>query len=104
MAGEIIKAETLEEAEKQITLIYKQKSTEFEPITKVDYFKIEKQERPDSDNHLNLERLGKDTKFIDLAYYKYLSDRWEAYRIELIDETQKPQKMLFFKILPREDI
>jgi len=104
MSGEIIKADTLEEAERQITSIYKLKSLEFEMITKPDYFKIEKQERPDSDNHLNLERLGKDTKFVDIAYYKYLPERWEAYRIELVDESKKSQKMLFFKILPRTDV
>ena len=104
MAGEIIKADTLEDAEKQITLIYKQKSTDFKTITKEQYYKIEKQERPDSDNHLNIERLGKDTKFVDLAYYKYLPKRWEAYRIELIDESQKIQKNLFFKVIPRGDV
>jgi spore coat polysaccharide biosynthesis protein SpsF (cytidylyltransferase family) len=104
MAGEIIKADTLEEAENQIISIYKQKSIEFEFITKPDYFKIQKQERPDSDNHLNPERLGTDTKFVDFAFYKYLPERWEAWRIELIDETLKPQKTLFFKILPRLDV
>jgi len=104
MAGEIIKAQTLDEAEKQIISIYKLKSLEFKIISKEEYYKIEKSERPDSDNHLNLERLGKDTKFIDLAYYKYLPNRWEAYRIELIDESKKTQKQLFFKILPRKDI
>jgi len=104
MAGEIIKASTLEEAENQIISIYKQKSIEFQVITKPEYYKIEKQERPDSDNRLNIERLGKDTKFVDLAFYKYLPERFEAYRIELIDESQKPQKMLFFKMLPRTDV
>jgi len=104
MAGEIIHANTLEEAEQQIISIYKQKSKEFQTISKPDYYKIEKQERADSDNHLNIERLGKDTKFVDLAYYKYLPERWEAYRIELVDELSKVQKNLFFKILPREDV
>ncbi|MBN1494560.1 hypothetical protein JW911_02345 [Candidatus Peregrinibacteria bacterium] len=104
MAGEIIKANTLKEAEEQIISIYKYKSVEFIPATKEEYDKTEQSERTDSDNHINLERLGKDTKFVDLAYYKYLNDKWEIYRIDLADEEKKVQKQLYFKILPRSDI
>lgn len=103
MAGEIIQAENVESAERQIMAIYKAKSLDVQPMTKEGYEAVDKSEREDSDNHLNIERLGNDTKIVDLAYYKFLENRWTAYRIDLIDVNQKLKKQLYFKLLPRED-
>ncbi len=85
MAGEIITANTLEEAKKQLRNIYRAKNNKFEEITKEDYNSIEADEREDSDNHINEERLGKESEIIDLAYYKYLpgNSRKTAYYIML---------------------
>ncbi len=84
MPGEIITAKTLKEAREQLRDIYKAKSNHFEEITKEQYEEFKHDEREDSDNHLNEERLEKDeSEVIDLAYYKYLPDRKTAYRILL---------------------
>lgn len=103
MAGEIIQANNTEEAIEQLMSIYKKKSVKMRDITREEYESIEKSEHEDSDNHINLARLGKDTKIADLAYYKYLPDRETAYRIDLIDENRNLKKQLFFVILPRID-
>ncbi len=103
MAGEIIKANNVEEAEQQLMAIYNAKSIWVKPITREEYESYDKSEREDSDNHLNLDRLGKDTLIADLAYYKFLKNRETAFRIDLVDQTQKVKKQLFFKLLPRED-
>ena len=103
MAGEIIKATNTEEAEKQLIAIYKSKSITFDTITREEYESYDFSEREDSDNHLNLERLGKDTKIVDLAYYKFLPEHKTAYRVDLIDENRTLKKQLFFIITPRED-
>lgn len=103
MAGEIIKANNVEEAEHQLMAIYNAKSIWVKPITREEYESFDQSEREDSDNHLNLERLGKDTLIADLAYYKFLENRETAFRIDLVDQTQKVKKQLFFKLLPRED-
>lgn len=103
MAGEIIQANNTEEAVNQIMSIYKKKSIKMRDITQEEYESIEKSEHEDSDNHLNLERLGKDTKIVDLAHYKYLPNRETAYRIDLIDENHNLKKQLFFAILPKID-
>jgi len=103
MPGEIIKANNVEEAEKQLMKIYEAKSIWVKPITREEYEEIDKSEREDSDNHLNIERLGKETLIADLAYYKFLENRETAFRIDLIDQNQKVKKQLFFKLLPRED-
>jgi len=103
MAGEIIQAQTTDDAEKQIIAIYEAKSIEMNLIDRETYDAVDKSEREDSDNHLNIERLGKDTKIVDLAYYKFLENRKTAYRIDLIDVNQKVKKQLFFIILPREE-
>ncbi len=84
MAGEIITASTLEEGREQLRNIYKAKAKNFHAITKEEYFKYELSEREDSDNHLNLERLGKESDVVDLAYYKFLPHHKTAYRINLI--------------------
>lgn len=101
MAGEIIQANNVEEAVDQLMTIYKDKSIKMRDITREEYESFEKSEREDSDNHLNLERLGKDTKIADLAYYKFLPNRETAYRIDLIDENKKVKKQLYFVILPK---
>lgn len=84
MAGEIITAKTLQEGLQQLHEIYKSKTKALIPITKDDYEKIQKSEREDSDNHLNLQRLGKETDVIDLAYYKFLPNHQTAFRINMI--------------------
>lgn len=103
MAGEIIQAQNVESAERQIKAIYEKKSISMRDITREEYEAYDKSEREDSDNHLNIERLGKDTKIVDLAYYKFLPEQETAYRIDLIDEMQKVKKQLFFVVVPRED-
>ena len=103
MAGEIIKANNVEEAEQQLMAIYNAKSIWVKDITREEYESYEQSEREDSDNHLNIERLGHDTLIADLAYYKFLENRETAYRIDLVDQNQKVKKQLFFKTLPRED-
>jgi hypothetical protein len=103
MAGEIIKANNIEEAEQQLMAIYNAKSIWAKPITREEYESIDKSEHEDSDNHLNIERLGKDTLIADLAYYKFLENRETAFRIDLIDQNERLKKQLFFKLLPRED-
>jgi hypothetical protein len=103
MAGEIIQAENVESAERQLMAIYNAKSIEVKEMTQQEYEAIDKSEREDSDNHLNIDRLGQDTKIVDLAYYKFIGNRWTAYRIDLIDINQKLKKQLYFKALPRED-
>lgn len=103
MAGEIIQAQTTDDAEKQLLAIYQAKSTDLRMITKEEYESYEQSEREDSDNHLNIERLGKDTLIADLAYYKFLPERETAYRVDLIDEQQKVKRQLYFVTLPRED-
>ncbi|MFC1615593.1 hypothetical protein ACFL21_00485 [Patescibacteria group bacterium] len=83
MAGEIITATNLKDAKEELRNIYKGQSNSFEEISKEDYEKFERDEREDSDNHLNIEKLGKEADVIDLAYYKYLPDRKVAYHIIL---------------------
>lgn len=103
MAGEIIQANNVEEAESQLMAIYDAKSIWIKDLTREEYEAFEPSEREDSDNHLNIERLGKDTLIADLAYYKFLPDRETAFRIDLVDQNQKVKKQLFFKTLPQID-
>lgn len=103
MPGEIITAQTVEEAEKQLLAIYNAKSISLDTITREEYEEYDKSEHEDSDNHLNLERLGKDTKIVDLAYYKFLPNQKTAYRIDLVNEDKKVLKQLFFVLTPREN-
>jgi len=83
MAGEIITAKTLVEAKEQLRNIYIAKSSQFKEITKEEYESLQHDEREDSDNHLNIERLGKTADVIDIANYKYLQNRQVAYKIIL---------------------
>jgi len=96
MPGEIITAKSLEEGKLQLRDIYKKKSQHFEEITKDVYLAYDTDEREDSDNHLNEERLEKgESEVIDLAYYKFLPDRKTAYRIILKDKQGKEMEDYF---------
>jgi hypothetical protein len=100
MSGEIITAETLIDAKEELRNIYKAKSNQFKEISKTQYEEIEKSEREDSDNHLNLERLKKgESKVIDLAYYKYLEDRQVAYKI-ILRESNGDEMEDYFTLIP----
>ena len=83
MSGEYINANSIEDYWRQLKTIYTKRSTDWKELTKEDYEAIEKSEREDSDNHLNEERLGKETDVIDICHYKFLPDRVAAYKIEL---------------------
>ncbi len=85
MAGEYIQAEDLESYWKQLKAYYEVNSPRFEIITKEQYEAIQRSEREDSDNHLNYERLGDDTKAVDIAFYKYLPGSRTAFRVHIVD-------------------
>lgn len=95
MSGEYINAQTLEEYWQQLQTIYKSRSTEWKDITLDMYQAIERSERADSDNHLNEERLGKDTQVIDICHYKYLPERQIAYRIDIYDTSGNTKTVCF---------
>lgn len=95
MAGEYIQAEDLKSYWKQLRAFYLANSPLFEEITEKKYQAIERSEREDSDNHLNFERLGEDTKAVDVAFYKYLPDGKIAYRIHLVDVDGKQENHFF---------
>lgn len=99
MAGEIIHAKTLEEAKIELRAIYKKDAAEFQEISKEQYESRPENEREDSDNHLNEEKLGIDADIIDLAYYKYLPDRKVLYRIVLKHKNSE-QMEDYFMITP----
>lgn len=101
MSGEYIQSKTIEDYWNQLKLIYKQKSDDWKDIDSEEYNRIEKSEREDSDNHLNEERLSKDTEVIDICHYKYLPDRWMAFHIKVIDKNQKSVDN-YFKIRIKE--
>ena len=104
MPNEIIQATNVEDAEMQILAIYRSRSIRLDEITQKKYESFDVSEREDSDNHLNLDRLGNGTRIVDLAYYKFLPKRETAYRIDLIDDKQHVKKQLYFISLPREDL
>ena len=99
MAGEVLKSTNLNDAKEELRNIYKEKSNEFEEISKEDYEKLEPAEREDSDNHLNEEKLGKEADLIDLAYYKYLPDRKVAYKI-ILKHKDGEQLGDYFTVIP----
>lgn len=103
MSGEYINANSIEEYWKQLKTIYLQKSTDWKDLTTDEYKNLELSEREDSDNHLNEERLGKETKAIDICHYKYLPDRKVAYHIELKDDQGKSESR-YFQIKLKEQI
>ena len=95
MSGEYINAQTIEDYWQQLKAIYKSRSTDWKDLTKAEYDAMERSERSDSDNHLNEERLGKDTQVIDICHYKYLPDRVVAYKIEMKDINGNKQEAYF---------
>lgn len=99
MPGEIIKAKNFKEAKEQLLEIYQAKSTALVEITKTDYDEINASEHEDSDNHLNEKRLGEDTEVIDLAFYKYLPNRWTAYKI-ILRHKNGTTEGFYFKMKP----
>jgi hypothetical protein len=100
MSGEIITATTLTTAKEELRNIYKSKSNQFKEISRTQYEEIEGDEREDSDNHLNLERLEKsEAKVIDLAFYKYMENRQIAYKIILRDQNNSELED-YFTIIP----
>jgi|WetSurMetagenome_2_1015567.scaffolds.fasta_scaffold41442_4 hypothetical protein len=103
MSGEYIIAKTIDEYWSQLKSIYVRRSSDWKDLTEDGYKKIERSEREDSDNHFNMERLGKETEVIDLCHYKFLPDRLAAYHIEILHK-DKTKKDVFFMIKLKEDI
>ncbi|MFC1750651.1 hypothetical protein ACFL2V_17800 [Pseudomonadota bacterium] len=103
MSGEYINSDSIKDYWEQLKLIYQQRSSDWKDLTKEEYEAIELSEREDSDNHLNEERLGKETQVIDICHYKFLPDRVAAYRIEVIKKDGK-QEEFFFQITLNENI
>lgn len=97
MSGEYIQAATIEEYWNLLKTIYKRRADEWEDLTAEQYEQIEHSEREDSDNHLNMERLGKDTKVVDICHYKFLPERYVAYHIRIL-HTDGTDRDHFFKI------
>ncbi len=97
MSGEYICSKTIEEYWKQLKAIYEAESSTWEDISKEEYEAVERSERADSDNHLNEERLGKDTEVIDICHYKYLPDRKVVYKV-LMKDIQGSTREHYFRI------
>jgi len=85
MAGEYIQSDTIADYWKQLKSYYFTRSPNYQEIDKKTYDAIERAEREDSDNHLNFERLGDDTKVVDVAFYKYLPVNQVAFRIHVVN-------------------
>ena len=102
MSGEYIKAETIDEYWDKLKAIYNQRSEEWKDLTAEEYGNIENSERNDSDNHLNEERLGKDTDVIDICRYKFMPDRYAAYHVRIIHKDGS-DKDHYFKIKLKEN-
>jgi|GEM_PF-1994162 len=103
MAGEYIQSENIKDYWEKLKKIYVERSTKWENLTMQKYRAIERSEREDSDNHLNEERLGKDTQVIDICMYKMLPDRKIAYHIEIIHKDGTKQDE-YFQITLKEGI
>lgn len=99
MADETITAKTLAEAKEELRNIYRDKSSQFKEIDQKDYEAIDKDEREDSDNHNNQEKLGKEADVIDLAFYKYLPNRQVAYHI-ILKHKDGSQMEDYFTLIP----
>ena len=102
MPNETYTAKTLQEAKEKLRTIYKSRSLEFKEIKPKAYKKLAPSEHEDSDNHLNEERLGKETQATDAAYHKYLPGGEIAYRILYVDTEGKTDED-FFIIKPKPD-
>jgi len=103
MSGEYIYADNIDAYWQQLKSIYVKRSLEWKDLTEDDYKAIERSEREDSDNHYNIERLGQETQVIDVCHYKYLPDRYVAYKIE-VRHNDKTNKFFYFQIKLKEDI
>ncbi len=103
MAGEYINADSIKEYWKELKNIYTDRSSDWENLSKKQYEAIERSERDDSDNHLNEERLGKDTQVIDICKYKFLPDRKVAYHVHII-HNDGSTKDFYFQITLKEGI
>jgi hypothetical protein len=103
MSGEYINAKTVEEYWNQLKSIYVKRSTEWKDLTEAEYKEIERSEREDSDNHFNEGRLGKETDVIDICHYKYVPERYVAYKIALIHKDGSKQEF-YFQIKLKEEI
>ncbi len=103
MSGEYINAKTIDEYWSQLKSLYVRKSLEWKDLTMEEYTAIEHSEHVDSDNHSNMERLGKETDVIDLCFYKYLPDRYVAYHVE-VTHKDGSKKDFAFRIRLKEEI
>lgn len=95
MAGEYIQADNNADYWKSLKAYYMTDSPYFEEIDKAKYDSFARSEREDSDNHYNQNRLGEDTKSVDVAFYKYLPEGKIAYRIHIVDEAGKQDDHYF---------
>jgi len=103
MAGEYINADTIDQYWTELKTIYLDRSEDWQDISAEEYNAIERSEREDSDNHLNKERLGKDTQVIDICKYKFLPDRKIAYFIHMVHKDGS-SKDVYFEITLKEGI
>ncbi|MFO0780594.1 MAG: hypothetical protein U0519_01745 [Candidatus Gracilibacteria bacterium] len=103
MAGEYIQSDTIESYWKELKGIYKDRAEDWKDLTEHEYATIERSEREDSDNHLNEERLGKDTQVIDVCKYKFLPERKIAYHVKLIHANGSNMDV-YFQITLKEGI
>lgn len=103
MTGEYVQADTIENYWHKLKSIYEERSIKWEDLTEEQYESIKLSEREDSDNHINEERLGKGTNVIDICHYKYLPERWVAYKIEVVHSNGE-KKFFYFKIQLKENI
>lgn len=103
MSGEYINSDSIKDYWEQLQLIYQQKSSDWKDLTKEEYEALEQSEREDSDNHLNEERLGKETQVIDICHYKFLPDRVVAYHIEVIHKDGSKEEY-YFQIILNENV
>jgi hypothetical protein len=103
MSGEYINAKTIEDYWTQLKSLYVRRSLEWKDLTDEEYKAIERSEHEDSDNHFNMERLGKDTDVVDICHYKYMPERHVAYKIEILHK-DKSKREYYFQIRLKEDI
>jgi hypothetical protein len=103
MAGEYVQANTIEDYWKQLKAIYVSRSEHWKDLSAAEYNAIERSEREDSDNHLNEERLGKDTQVIDICKYKIMPDRQIAYFVQMI-RSNDTTKDVYFEITLKDGI
>ncbi|MBD3269949.1 hypothetical protein GF376_00310 [Candidatus Peregrinibacteria bacterium] len=85
MAGEYFVADTNKEYWLKLKAFYEASSPNFQEISKEEYENLNRSEREDSDNHINQDRLGEDTKAVDVTFYKYLPEQKTAFRSHIVD-------------------